>query len=80
MSFQLTCPNCGPRDVSEFRYGGQVAAKAKNLPEVQQERWLHRFGCGCWLLARRDVRTNAVLHVELLQVITETPELPGDAS
>lgn len=24
MSFCLTCPNCGARDVSEFRYGGQI--------------------------------------------------------
>ena len=24
MSFLLNCPNCGLRDVSEFRYGGQI--------------------------------------------------------
>jgi sarcosine oxidase subunit alpha len=24
MSFLLNCPNCGPRDVAEFRYGGQI--------------------------------------------------------
>jgi heterotetrameric sarcosine oxidase delta subunit len=24
MSFLLTCPNCGPRDVGEFRYGGEL--------------------------------------------------------
>jgi sarcosine oxidase subunit delta len=62
MSFLLTCPNCGPRDVQEFRYGGQLAAPpaGTNLPEVQQERWYHRLGCRRWLRAERDVRTNEV--------------------
>jgi sarcosine oxidase subunit delta len=64
MSFLLNCPNCGLRDVSEFRYGGQILAQLAvggNLPGVQQERWYHRFGCRRWLAARRDVRTNTVL-------------------
>ena len=62
MSFLLPCPNCGPRDVAEFRYGGQVLAPpaAANLPEVHTERWYHRHGCRRWLTARRDVRTNEV--------------------
>ncbi len=66
MSFLLNCPNCGPRDVSEFRYGGQIARTATNLPEAQDERWYHRFGCGRWLLVQRDVRNNAVLHTAWL--------------
>jgi sarcosine oxidase subunit delta len=64
MSFLLTCPNCGPRDVQEFRYGGQIlgtGASASNLPGPQHERWYHRFGCRRWLVAVRDVRTNEVL-------------------
>ena len=66
MSFLLTCPNCGPRDVSEFRYGGQIldpppASPGSNLPGPQRERWYHRLGCRCWLAAERDVRTNQVL-------------------
>jgi sarcosine oxidase subunit delta len=62
MSFLLRCPSCGPRDVGEFRYGGQVTPTltGSNLPEVQLERWYHRFGCRRWLTARRDVRTNTV--------------------
>jgi sarcosine oxidase delta subunit len=62
MSFLLTCPNCGPRDVSEFRYGGQIVAPSEgsNLPGRQHERWYHRFGCRRWLAAERDVRTNQV--------------------
>ena len=63
MSFLLTCPNCGPRDVSEFRYGGQIlpALPGSNLPGPQRERWYHRLGCRRWLAAERDVRTNEVL-------------------
>jgi sarcosine oxidase delta subunit len=62
MSFLLTCPNCGPRDVTEFRYGGQIlnAPSGSNLPQLQRERWYHRFGCRRWLTAERDVRTNEV--------------------
>ncbi len=68
MSFLLVCPNCGPRDVSEFRYGGQVlpapaggGPAGSNLPGPQRERWYHRQGCRRWLLAQRDVRSNEVL-------------------
>jgi sarcosine oxidase subunit delta len=62
MSFLLNCPNCGPRDVSEFRHGGEIreAAAGGNLPRPQRERWYHRFGCRRWLTAERDVRTNEV--------------------
>jgi sarcosine oxidase subunit delta len=68
MSFLLTCPNCGPRDVHEFRYGGQIlpvpaaadGPAGGNLPGLQRERWYHRFGCRRWLVALREVRTNEV--------------------
>jgi sarcosine oxidase delta subunit len=64
MSFLLVCPNCGPRDVTEFRYGGQLlpagAPAGGNLPGPQRERWYHRLGCRRWLVAERDVRTNEV--------------------
>jgi sarcosine oxidase subunit delta len=63
MSFQLNCPQCGPRDVMEFRYGGQLPTAAANLPGPQRERWFHRLGCRRWLVAERDVRTNQVLHI-----------------
>ncbi len=71
MSFLLVCPNCGARDVAEFRYGGQLGDTAKSLPERQQERWYHRFGCRRWLVAERDIRTNEVIR---------TGWLDGDAS
>jgi sarcosine oxidase subunit delta len=62
MSFLLHCPTCGPRDVSEFRHGGELGAGPRNQPGPQRERWYHRLGCRRWLVAERDVRTNSVLH------------------
>jgi sarcosine oxidase subunit delta len=29
MSFLLPCPNCGPRDVNEFAYQGEVTARPR---------------------------------------------------
>ena len=69
MSFLLTCPNCGPREVYEFRYGGEVfppGTEGGNLPGLQRERWYHRYGCRRWLVAERDVRTNDVLRTAWL--------------
>jgi sarcosine oxidase subunit delta len=65
MSFLLACPNCGPRDVHEFRYGGEIVPPqgSSNLPRPQRERWYHRFGCRRWLVAERDVHTNEVLRI-----------------
>ena len=61
----IRCPWCGPREEIEFRYGGEIVSSppaGSNLPGVQHERWYHRQGCRRWLAARRDVRTNEVLH------------------
>jgi len=77
MSFLLPCPNCGPRDVIEFRYGGEIldaeqvrrGEAASNLPGPQRERWYHRFGCRRWLVAERDVRTNEVLRTAWLDEV-----------
>ncbi|MBN1104106.1 MAG: sarcosine oxidase subunit delta [Deltaproteobacteria bacterium] len=27
MSFVISCPNCGPRDIYEFRFGGEVKVR-----------------------------------------------------
>ena len=87
MSFLLPCPNCGPRDVNEFAYAGEVTSRPRGAPSqrelasyvyfrrnvagVQREWWYHRFGCELWFLADRDTRTNEVIRTELPQ--------PGDA-
>ena len=38
MSFLLPCPNCGPRDVYEFRYGGEHRLRPK--PDASGEAWV----------------------------------------
>ena len=81
MSYLLTCPNCGVREVTDFSYGGEVTARPKarpswrelneynyfrdNVAGVQREWWYHRVGCGLWFLAERDTRTNDVLRTEV---------------
>ena len=76
MSFLLACPNCGPRGVYEFRYGGEYNPRPsepgspeewasylylkRNVAGVQEEWWFHRMGCRRWFKARRDTVTNRV--------------------
>jgi sarcosine oxidase subunit delta len=82
MSFFLDCPNCGLREVYEFRYGGEILDPAgrrpgtkSNLPGTQHERWYHRLGCRRWFAAERDVRTNVVGRTGWLTEATTTPPL-----
>jgi methylglutamate dehydrogenase subunit B len=81
MSFLLPCPRCGPRDVNEFAYAGEVTSRPasaptlreltaylylrRNVAGVQREWWNHRLGCRLWFLAERDTRTNEVLRTDL---------------
>ena len=37
MSFLLTCPNCGVREVTDFGYGGEVAAAARRRARAWRE-------------------------------------------
>jgi sarcosine oxidase subunit delta len=76
MSFVLSCPNCGPREVTDFGYGGELNPRPKSTPSlrelgeynyfranvagIQREWWNHRSGCGAWFIAERDTRTNEV--------------------
>ena len=81
MSFVLSCPNCGVREVTDFGFGGEVTKRPQGHPSqrelneynyfrdnvagVQREWWFHRSGCRAWFYAERDTRTNEVLKVEL---------------
>ena len=76
MSFLLTCPNCGVREVADFGFGGEVSPRPerpqtlrelstynyfrRNVAGLQREWWVHRSGCRAWFLAERDTRTNEV--------------------
>ena len=75
MSFLLTCPNCGTREVTDFGYGGEMTSRPRHTPTlryfrrnvagVQREWWYHRSGCRVWFIAERDTRTNDVLWTAL---------------
>jgi heterotetrameric sarcosine oxidase delta subunit len=81
MSFLLTCPNCGVREVTDFGFGGEINPRPKQNPSfrelneynyfrtnaagVQREWWYHRSGCRVWFVAQRDTTTNEVLSTEL---------------
>ena len=74
MSFLIRCPNCGERDASEFRHGGELrdcpadlsddrvwadyVFGRANTPGDQTEWWYHRLGCGRWFIAVRHCTTN----------------------
>ena len=81
MSFLLTCPNCGVREVTDFGYGGEIASRPpgqptfrelntynyfrRNVAGRQREWWFHRSGCRAWFVAERDTRTNEVFSTSL---------------
>ena len=77
MSFLLRCPNCGPREVTDFGFGGELLPRPRSRPSfrelnaynyfrrnvagAQREWWFHRSGCRVWFIAERDTTTNEVL-------------------
>jgi heterotetrameric sarcosine oxidase delta subunit len=81
MSFTLICPNCGPREVTDFGFGGELTTRPTETPSFtelnryiyfrrnvagrQREWWVHRSGCGQWFVAERDTTTNEVAWVAL---------------
>ena len=96
MSFLLPCPNCGPRDVNEFVYAGELSVRPQKTPSLrdltsyvyfrrnvaglQREWWFHRFGCELWFQAERDTRTNEVLTTELVEPTRQAPPAPDTAT
>jgi heterotetrameric sarcosine oxidase delta subunit len=81
MSFVLSCPNCGPREVTDFDFGGELTPRPlsrpsprelnrytyfrRNVAGSQQEWWFHRAGCRAWFIAERDTRDNVVAWTSL---------------
>jgi heterotetrameric sarcosine oxidase delta subunit len=79
VSFVLSCPNCGPREVTDFAFGGEVTERPserpserelnaynyfrRNVAGPQREWWYHRSGCRAWFVAERDTRTNEITEV-----------------
>ena len=74
MSFLLTCPNCGVREVTDFGFGGELSQRPasppsfrelntynyfrRNVAGVQREWWFHRSGCRAWFIAERDTQNQ----------------------
>jgi sarcosine oxidase, subunit delta len=72
----LTCPYCGPREETEFRYGGEDVTIP--TPEADDrawsrclyyrsspagrftERWVHTHGCRQWFYVIRDTLTHEI--------------------
>ena len=75
MSILLSCPLCGPRDIYEFRYGGEARTRPSpgsdraawagylydrsNVAGVERAWWFHRMGCRRWFPAERDTRSGS---------------------
>jgi sarcosine oxidase subunit delta len=76
VSYLLTCPNCGTREVTDYAFGGEISRRPRERPTlrelgtynyfrrnvagIQREWWYHRSGCRAWFVAERDTRTNDV--------------------
>jgi heterotetrameric sarcosine oxidase delta subunit len=80
MGFLIPCPNCGRRDVYEFKFGLEVKQAPRegadlrdwrhylyfhqNRSGLQEEWWYHAYGCGAWFKIRRNTTTNEILSNE----------------
>ena len=41
MSFLISCPHCGERDVGEFRFGGEKSARPADPEALTPAAWAH---------------------------------------
>ena len=87
MGFLIPCPNCGLRDVYEFRYGGEAksvpdpsaglrewrhyAISTATSPAARRNGWYHG-ACESWLFVERDTTDNTV------HSVTRREEAGGD--
>jgi len=67
MSYTITCPICGKRDLYEFSFGNEDRGPAPDQEgltprtysdAVQKEWWYHRDGCGVWFTIWRNTLTG----------------------
>ena len=72
----LPCPNCGARNVSEFRFGGEVTKRPsaeETTPATWaaylyfrknvrgvQREWWYHNACGSWFIAERHTQTQEI--------------------
>ena len=95
MSYLLSCPNCGPRPVDEYSYGGEVTVRATSIEDQralfhylyfrdntagdQLEWWFHSSGCREWFQAERNTTRNEVLQVARPGALASAGALPDAA-
>jgi heterotetrameric sarcosine oxidase delta subunit len=76
VTFLIDCPHCGPREATEFSFGGEAIRRAgpdatdreltdalyvrRNVSGWQTEWWRHDAGCRSWLVVERDTRTDEI--------------------
>lgn len=73
----LKCPNCGERNVSEFRFGGE-RVKRPSADEMSRETWAdylytrrnvqgvqtewwYHTACSSWFIAERHTKTQGIV-------------------
>ncbi len=94
MAFLIRCPACGPRDSSEFRYGGECSERPDALDDdrvwadwvfgrdnragPQREWWFHRWGCRKWFVAVRDLNSNVVGQTAWFTPVTPDTKEPRE--
>jgi heterotetrameric sarcosine oxidase delta subunit len=77
MGFKVLCPNCGLRDIYEFKYGLELKEMPgpeaglrewrhyfyfnQNVSGFQHEWWYHTAGCGTWFTIKRNTSTNEIV-------------------
>ena len=75
VGLMIACPRCGPREYTEFTFGGELRELEspdpesdfrrvylrENAPGPQPERWFHACGCRRWLTSIRDTERNVIV-------------------
>ena len=59
MSLLVTCPNCGPREVSELRCAGESTSRPP-APPAERELNDYLYLREEWFLAERHTHTNEI--------------------
>lgn len=86
MSFLLTCPNCGVREVTDFGYGGEVsprpAERPASLRELGDYNYFRRNVAGVqreWWMHRSGCRAWFLAERDTRTNEVRWTALPGDA-
>ena len=86
MSFLMTCPNCGVREVADFGFGGEVTPRPKQEPaslrELSTYNYFKRNAAGIqreWWVHRSGCRAWFLAERDTLTNEVQWSALPKDA-